>query len=565
MLSLLLLSGCVAVVGVVPLLSRKRWKVAAVTAVIFTLVNWFVLYMIQASAANPLWGSFGWTALIELALAAALDGVLEGRPTWTVLLPLMSLMLFGGRACTGCKVFRAHEYASMIGTLEERTWTEDVQPANPKHIRLVPQELAVWLANKQLGSAGSIGSQFQIESFTLQLVKGELWYVAPLDFRGFRAWWSADIAPGYVMVSAEDPERPVEVRKDLKFTYTPNAYFGKNLTRHLQENGYRGKGLMDHSLEIDEDGKPWWVVSVYEPAIAWWGEKILGVAVIDPVTGEIAYHAVGETPEWIDRVYPASTIHQYIAWWGDLSGGWWNSLWGKKNIVEPEETHLVYGVDGHPQWVTPITSNNEKDQSLLGLIYTDVHSGKSVIYRTSGGTDNAILQTVNNRVAYKKQHGASPVVYNVHGMMTSVVHLLGENHTYQGVAIVSIADPQKVAIGSSFEEAMQIYEQELAKSGTSSDIDASSHRQTITAKLLRIGSKTQGENVTYYLYVEGQTHIFAGGSQISYELPITQPDDTVELTFIDSGLTVVTLTNFDNLQIGSSAAPASPPPVEQKP
>ncbi len=559
---LILLALVVAVIGVTPFFVARRWKEAAYVGGILTVINWLIFYFGKISGVGPWFGGFGIAASLETIVSATLVGLLEERFPKVAMIPIVAGLLFGGRACTGCSVFRAHDKAAMIGNLEERQWTEDVQPADPAHIRLVPIELAKWLANKQLGKAGSIGSQFEIGSFALQRVKGELWYVAPLDYRGFTAWWSASAAPGYVMISAEDPEREVVIKDDLQFHYSPAAFMGKNLERHLQNNGFRDRGLMDPSLEIDEQGNPWWVVTVYETAFAWSGEKILGVAVVDPSDGGVTYYKVGETPDWIDRVFPASTIHQYIRWWGELREGWINSWWGKHGLLEPEETHLVYGADGDPYWTTAVTSNNEKDQSLVGLIYTDVRTGVSRLYNASGGTDAAIIQSVNNKVSYKRQHGASPVIYNVNGTMASVVPLLGDNHTFQGVAIVSITDPQRVAIGTSFGQALLAYQTEMTKSGQGPGIESAHDQLTVEAKVLRVAQETHDTGVTYRLLLDGQTQIFAAGTELSPELSLTEPGDVIRVIYRTSAESVVPLTGFDNTAITLSAPP---PPAEQKP
>ncbi|HJV32975.1 MAG TPA: hypothetical protein VJ694_03040, partial [Patescibacteria group bacterium] len=501
---LVLLAFLVAVLGAGPLLiTRRNWS-PAILAVAYFVAALLILYLARPSTAPPLWGTFGFLVMMGWIGAAAVDGILEEKPTVLGLLPLAGILAFGGRACSGCAAFRASDYAKMIGPLEERDWSKDVQPADPAHVRLVPPELAHWLGNKQLGEApGAIGSRFKIEkdSLTLQRIKGELWYVAPLEFQGWRAWHSAGHSPGYVMIHGEDPERKPIVKTDERFVYTPGAYWSDNLERHLQSAGYRDVGLADFSLEIDEEGKAWWVVTAYEYTIGWGGEKPTGVVVVDPSTGDTVFHPVGKIPAWIDRVYPKSFVKTYIEDWGKYWDGWTNSWWGHKDIKQPEEPSLVYGSDGDPYWVTGITSNSGADEALIGLIYTDVRTGVSTFYRASGGTDTAILQAVDNKVAYKRQHGASPVIYNINGSMASVVPLLGENHTQQGVAIVDVARPQDVAIADDLQQALREYKRLMSRRGVSDSIAASDAIVKVAGKVERFAAETRNGDTSYVLTV----------------------------------------------------------------
>ncbi len=572
----LLIAAAVAVLGALPLLFRRRFGAASKLAAVAALVAAAVEYFALPSAVWPFWGATGILVVACWAVAGivaythderererqydrrrdyrSVDSAAERR---SLLLaagwPVIGAVLLAIRFASSWAAFRAPEYVALIGEVQRSDWAKDVQRADPRHIRLVPQEMAHWLANKQLGEApGAVGSQFQIaeESLTLQMIRGELWYVAPLDFKDFGAWQSAGASPGYVMVHAEDPLRQVIVVTDRKFTYTPNACFGNNLERHLWTAGWRTKGLTDWSLEIDEAGKAWWIVSVYEPTIGWKGERVLGVVIVDPENGDTAFHAVGDVPHWVDRVFPKAFVQRYISSWGAYSNGWLNGWWYKKDVTEPETPSIVYGADGEPYWVTGVTSTNEHDESLVGLMYTHTRTGKSVFYRAVGGTDSAVLQAVNNKVAYRKLHGASPVLYNLYGTMASIVPLLGESHTFQGVAIVRI-DNLQVAVGETPVQALEEYRKLIPESVDRIEPSASDHSRTIEGKVARIADIGGG---TYYVYLEGVPTVFVGSREHARAMPLTKPGDKVRIRYLASGESPP-IVSFENLSLPIVSGP----------
>lgn len=560
------LAAIVGALAAAPLFASKHFKLAAVFGAANVVAAYIIIYFGLPSLVWPLWGSLAALVLLDWVISAVIHLILtydEDRRYTASRLPfyvvICGFLVVTFRVASGCSAIRAPEYAALLGPMENREWTQDIQPADPKHIRLVPPEMAVWLADKQLGAApGAIGSQFEIKenSLTLQMVRGELWYVAALDFKDFGTWQSTKAAPGYVMVHAEDPLRPVVVKTDERFAFMPHAYFSLNLERHLWTHGYASSGLTDYSFEIDEAGKAWWVVTVFEPTIAYGGEKVLGVAIVDPTDGAIQFHPTGKAPEWVDRVFPHDIVKMYVDKWGDLSGGWFNSWWSEQDLTKPEDVSIVYGADGQPYWVSGITSQNSKDNSLVRLIYTNSRTGKSVSYHAKGGTESAVLAAVNNKVSYRKWHGSGPVLYNLYGQMVSIVPLLGDNHTYQGVAIVKV-DNLQVAVGESQQQALREFQKIMNDSGQQIAPEVKHARRELSeAKVDRFAVEMQNGEPAYFLHLEGVPHIFTGGNGLSQKLRLTRAGDAVRVAYSDSGEDVMPLMAFDNLSFEIKTTPA---------
>ncbi|HVN26138.1 MAG TPA: hypothetical protein VMT99_00590 [Candidatus Paceibacterota bacterium] len=552
-----------AFVGALPLLFKRKINAAIVQGLITAIVGYCLIYLLAPSTAYPLLGAPGLLTVIWWVFAAVIDGSQENEVTALVVVPIFGIILYAVVGLSGWEAFRASDYANMMGSVDVREWTQDVQPKDPAHMRMSTKENALYQAKKVMGKDGAIGSQFEIseDNMTLQMIRGELWYVVPLDYSGFGVWMNSRGVPGYIKVHAEDPHREPELvilKDDELMHYTPGAYFGNDLERHLRNRGYLNKLLSDWTFEVDEDGHDWWVVTVSEPTIAWWGERVSGVAIVNPSTGDDTFYPLGKVPDWVDRVIPQHIVKDYLAWQGDLSGGWWNSWWGAVNLTEPETPNLIYGSGDQPEWVTGITSSNGKDDSLVALVYTNSRTGKSVRYvMKGGGTDTAILDAVNknSQVQFKHLHGVAPQIYNVYGQPTSVIPLFNESHSYQGVAMVPINDIQTVAVGGDQYEALRSYEQLLSEAGQRVALDKERTLQTIEGVVDRFSAEvTSSGGTVYYLHLPGISCLFTAGAGASAKLPVTKEGDKVKIEFYASDRDVVPIHGFDNLSLVLSAS-----------
>lgn len=567
-----LLGLLIGVLSALPLALRGKLvgalRYGCFSAVVTTLLSWLFTW----STMGPLAGGFGFLLLVFWAGAAFIDegedtydrrGRREYQASWIWLFPVIYGVVFFGSLAAGSAMCNARTWSSMIGTVETREWTKDVQPKDPAHMRMASRENALYQAQKVLGSAGAVGSQFNIseDSMTLQMINKHLWFIVPLDYTAFSVWLNSTTgAPGYIRIDGEDPHAQPEVimlKNGERLTYTPGAYFDQNLERHLRYNGYLDAILSDWTFEIDEGGRPWWVVTVADPTIWWDGWKVRGVVQVDPATGSTLFHEIGAVPSWIDRVVPAYFVENYLDWQGAYSSGWLNSWWGRLNVTTAERPRLIYASDGEPEFVTGITSASARDNSLVALVYTNSRTGKSVRYVMKGGaTETAVLDAVdkNSQVQFKHQHGVDPQLYNINGMPVAVVPLLNESHAFQGVAMVPINDVQTVAVGATQYEALRELESKLSDGNGRMAITEQRDISAVNGVVDRIASEAISSGTIYYIHLRGVPHLFKAKSGESAKLPVTSVGDRVHLQYFDSERDVVPIKSFDNLSLVLSSS-----------
>ena len=457
-------------------------------------------------------------------------------------------------------IIRAKAYRNLLGTVKESEFTKDVSPVNVNEIRIVDEEMAMKLGDKKLGEVPAIGSVSKLGKFHIQKVGEKLYWVAPLVHRDFIKWvTNMSGTNGYVMVSANDPQDVKLVQKangeDVKIVYQPDAYILQDLHRHVYINGGMSKGMADYTLEIDDNGKPYWVVSLYEHKVGFGGANVNGTAIVDAKTGETKFYSIKDTPEWVDRIQPESFVVDQINSWGVYVNGFINSVISEKGVLKATEgTSLVYGDDDRSYWYTGITSAGG-DESTIGFMLVDSRTKEAKLYKQPGATEMAAMKSAEGSVQEKNYEATFPVMYNILGQPTYVSSLKDKAGLVKRVVFVSVEDYNIVGVGRDKAEAMKNYKDALESGGSSLEIDESDEfDKELEGTVKRIAADTKNGNTVYYLTLDtDEGNIFYATSKISKELPLTKEGDKIKITFSKDEKDVIEIDEFDNYNIGKPA------------
>ena len=457
-------------------------------------------------------------------------------------------------------IIRAKAYRNLLGTVKESEFTKDVSPVNVNEIRIVDEDMAMKLGDKKLGEVPAIGSVSKLGKFHIQKVGEKLYWVAPLVHRDFIKWvTNMSGTNGYVMVSANDPQDVKLVQKangeDVKIVYQPDAYILQDLHRHVYINGGMSKGMADYTLEIDDNGKPYWVVSLYEHKVGFGGANVNGTAIVDAKTGETKFYSIKDTPEWVDRIQPESFVVDQINSWGVYVNGFINSVISEKGVLKATEgTSLVYGEDNKSYWYTGITSAGG-DESTIGFMLVDSRTKEAKLYKQPGATEMAAMKSAEGSVQEKNYEATFPVMYNILGQPTYVSSLKDKAGLVKRVVFVSVEDYNIVGVGRDKAEAMKNYKDALESGGSSLEIDESDEfDKELEGTVKRIAADTKNGNTVYYLTLDtDEGNIFYATSKISKELPLTKEGDKIKITFSKDEKDVIEIDEFDNYNIGKPA------------
>lgn len=509
------------------------------------------------------WGFFGWitVTLLALIVAAVTEAIMgqyddDGPKVWFSTTFLFAL-IFGVilPLSTTWSAFHAERYRALLGTVEEKEVNSVMSPISPENVAIVDPETAHRLADKSLGlSEKMIGSQVDVGPLELQKVGHKLYYVAPLLHSGFWKWMSnGDVGTnGYVMVSATD-ERDVRLvqqinDKPVRIVYQPEAYMGQDLERHVYFNGHKSIGMTEFSFEIDDAGKPYYVISLYENTIGFAGSNVTGICLVDVETGEMKDYTIADAPKWVDRIEPHDFVDTQIDDWGYLVHGWWNPN-NNERVKATEGGSLVYGDDGNCYFYIGIQSVGN-NQSSIGFMMINSRTKHAIYYKQAGATEVAAMSSAQGKVSEKRYQAAYPRPYNIDGKWTYVMALKDEAGLIKGVAMVSVQEYTIVGVGDDVKSAMRAYKSAWNGTGNAVSFTPQASTFSFDGVVDRFTADVRGGNTYYYFTVRDEPQkAFVVTSSVSEEAALTRGGDRVHLAFDDGGHSFIDVQFFDNMDL----------------
>lgn len=458
---------------------------------------------------------------------------------------------------TSSPILHSRAYKNLLGEVKVSNFAKDVSPVSVNDIRLVDEDMAMKLGDKKLGEIPSIGSISKLGKFHIQSVNGELYWVSPLVHRDLIKWFNnMEGTKGYVMVSASNPQDVRLVQevngKKINIVYQPDAYLHQDLKRHMYLKGYVNIGMTDFNLEIDDNGNPFWVVTLYDHAVGYSGSNAIGVATVNPQNGDIKSYDIDNAPKWIDRIQPEEFVVNQINDWGTYVKGFLNSVISEEGVlVSTEGTSLVYGKDGKSYWYTGITSAGS-DDSTIGFMLVNTRTKEAKLYKQPGATETAAMVSASGKVQEKNYEATFPVMYNILDKPTYVISLKDKAGLVKMIAFVSVEDYTIVGIGETKEDAFRNYREQLKSKGNKLTIEDLTSQEVKTGVITRINSDVSEGNTYYYFTIDSNKDvIFIVSSKISNEIPITKEGDKVKVIYEKGQKGSIDITEFNNLEINS--------------
>ena len=434
-------------------------------------------------------------------------------------------------------IFNSSKYANRISVDQTHTFTEDVALVDFTKIPLLDKDSSSKLGDRIMGQKAEWVSQFYVSDLYTQInYKDEIIRVTPIEYGGLIKYFAnrKEGIKGYITVDSVDGSAKL-VTLDKGMRYMPSAYFFENLYRKLRI-AYPTEIFDTPSFEIDNEGKPYWIVPTVEYKAVGLQKEINGVVILDAVTGESIKYEVGEIPSWVDHVYSAELIIEQMDNWGDYKEGFLNSIFGQRNVVNTTDGYNYLVMDDDVYLYTGITSVST-DESNLGFILSNLRTKETHYYSAPGAEEYSAMASAEGLVQEKAYIASFPLLINLNNKPTYLLSLKDNAGLVKMYAFVDVADYQKVIVSDSSQGIEAAAKKYLGDAMIEYDPDTLEER-TITVN--RITSAVVDSN-TYYFITDENNELYSASIKINKDvLPFVDNEDVLKVTFSKGNVNQIT-------------------------
>ncbi|MEH7306239.1 hypothetical protein V7137_14185 [Neobacillus drentensis] len=429
-----------------------------------------------------------------------------------------------------------YEGSKMDEKVEIQTFDEKETPAS------VPPQFARNKMKKAFGQVPNT-SYYELGNLQIQKLNGDYVYIAPVEFSGFFKWWKGESTPGYFTLSATDSSaNPKFIKSEM--IYTPSSYFNKNIERHIRMKYPMKIFYGDVQLEIDEDGKPYYIRTYGEFISARNGFNTKGVVVVDSKSGEMKEFPLSNVPEFIDGAVSPEAVSLQNSYYGNLIHGFWNSVFGKSDVKLPSDEGTesnvspIFDENGTMYYFTDFTSPKEGVDSMLGYSLTNSRTGKATFYtgnpEQSYMDSQGALQIIEKKFIEKKWLGQMPILYNFYGEASWLTPVLDSNGFLQNYFIVSAANPEISVYASTPNEALKQYKTALQRGKGTVDGNSKAEEKQISGTVVRVYKEKSGDFTVVSFLINNRQNFIVSSEKAPLSIYLKE-GDKVTVHYLDTG------------------------------
>lgn len=443
------------------------------------------------------------------------------------------------------EMFNAKRYRDQM-QVQESSFTDSITSISLNEIPIVDKASARQLGDKQIGMVTGLGSQYNIDPiYTLIIQNDTLYRVSPLEYEDFFKWFeNRDKGiPGYIKVNVNDPSDVQLVTLDEGIRYSPGAFFGDNLQRHVRFQ-YPSAIVQGYSFELDDNDNPYWVLPVLKPEIGMYGGlDSAGVIIVDPHSGDSNYYDLDDVPDWVDNVHSIDIAWSQIDNWGYYTNGFFNTLFSKKDMIQTTDQYNFVSIDNQLHMFSSLTSVGS-DNSIVGFALINIRTKEATFIQVGGADEDSAKKSAQGQVQHLNYIATDPILLNIGDIPTYFVGLKDQEGLVKMYSFVSVQDYAIVGVGNTVEEGRIDYLNKVnAASNNNANLVLTTDSGTVTTITEAI---VEGQSV-YYLTLDNSDKLFIAPISLSDELPLTKVGSKVKVEYLDTQQTKINVTKFDNL------------------
>ena len=526
--------------------------------ILLTVVFGAIAYYVMIPALNPksieLYMYVGLVCLIYLALTAFTSKVAT-HPEYTpyikkraripgIIIGVLAVVALIGYIA-GVQVFRANSYSHLI-TVEDGDFSADVAEIDFSSVPTLDSSSANSLAVRTLGDLSDMVSQFVVSNYSTQInYKNTPVRVYSLAYGDVFKWFknTGEGLPAYIIVDMTTQKSEI-VRLESGMKYSPAEYLNRYVLRHLRFR-YPTYIFDEPSFEIDEEGKPFWIVPVLDKKIGLFGgTDVIGAIVVNAIDGScqiVSTSLDGKTKlpteefvtdeewQWLDEQYN---------YYGKLNGGFINSIIGQEGVKITSSGYNYLALNDDVYMYTGVTSISS-DESIIGFVLLNQRTKETKYYPISGALENKAMTSAEGKVQQYSYNATFPLLLNISGEPTYFVALKDSSELVKMYAMVNVKQSTIVGIGATLSQCTEDYAKELKGSGVNVEIDIDSMNEEaaqqssvkeISGKINEIRSVVTGGETYFYLKLDSSEAFYKLGVANAEKVVILNVGDSVTLT-----------------------------------
>ena len=439
-------------------------------------------------------------------------------------------------------IFQAKNYANVV-TVTEKDFTEFPKTDTSK-VPILDRSTAEKIGDRYLGSLTDKVSQYvAADTYTQLTIDGKPYRVTPLEYADPIKWFNNQ-AKGigeYIKVDMVTGNADlVDLKTPIK--YSDSEYFNRDVKRHLRFK-YPTKIFKTPSFEVDDEGNPFYVATVYQKQFGLVVPRPVSVIILDATNGETKEYSLADVPEWVDRVYPAEETIEQINYNGKYKDGFWNAMISKKNVTQTTKGYNYLSIGNDIYLYTGVTSANA-DESNLGFILENMRTGEITKYSLASATEESARESAEGAVQEKSYKATFPILINLNDKPLYIMGLKDNAGLVKEYALVDAVEYQNVIVATTVEELLSKYalvdaveyqnvivattvEELLSKYANKNDLEIDNETtESIKGVVADLKSAVIKGDTVYFFKVDGK--IYKVKASVSDDLPYLENGKTFE-------------------------------------
>lgn len=425
---------------------------------------------------------------------------------FAIITVIIGVFIIGG--ILSSKIINARKYCQLIN-ISERDFSADIKEVNYNEIPSLDKDSAEKLGLRKMGTMGDLVSQFEVNNLYSQInYNNRPVRVTPLDYGDLFKWLTnrKNGIPAYIRIdmTTQDVEC---VRLNEGIKYSTSELLNRNIYRHLRFN-YPTYIFDSISFEIDDNGTPVWICPVRDYTIGLFGGiKIDKVVIVNAINGSTELYNIDEVPNWVDRVYSADLLISYYDYYGELSRGYLNSIFGQKGCLQTTYGYNYIALEDDV-WVYTGVTSVAGDESNVGFVLMNQRTAETRYYSIAGAEEYSAMASAEGQVQHLGYKATFPLLLNIADQPTYFMALKDDAGLVKNYAMVNIAKYQIVAVGGSILECEQNYIKLMNSNGIDNLSENETEAMETTGVIEKISEVIVDGNSHYFVKLKDNDKLF---------------------------------------------------------